>query len=109
MFDSRGITIGEYYRPQLHLLEKLKIYDIYIAVQKRIIAENRLLYEFSDKFENGERFSGVVEVLNFGGLDFYLLFIVEEEEGDLEKTIDILDRIEAAKPEMTQLIMQLIQ
>ncbi len=109
LFDSRGITIGEYYRPQLHLLEKLKIYDIYIAVQKRIVAENRLLYEFSDKFETGERFSGVIEVLNFGGLDFYLLFIIEEEEGDLEKTIDILDRIEAAKPEMSQLIMQLIQ
>jgi len=109
LFDARGITIGEYYRPQLHLHEKLKIYDIYITVQRRIVSENRILYEFSDKFESGERFSGVVEVLNFGGLDFYLLFIVEEDEENLGNTIDILDRIEAAKPEMATLILQLIQ
>ena len=109
LFDARGITIGEYYRPQLHLQEKLKIYDIYISVQRRIVTENRHLYEFSDKFESGERFSGVIEVLNFGGLDFYLLFIVEEDEADLEKTIDVLDRIEAAKPQMERLIVALIQ
>jgi small GTP-binding protein len=109
LFDSRGITIGEYYRPQLHLHEKLKIYDIYITVQRRIVSENRQIFEFSDKFEDGERFSGVVEVLNFGGIDFYLLFIVEEDEENLEYTIDILDRIEAAKPEMENLILQLIQ
>ena len=109
LFDSRGITIGEYYRAHLHLQEKLKIYDIYITVQKRIIAENRNLYEFSEKFESGEWFSGVVEVMNFGGLDFYLLFIVEEEEDNLEKTINILDKIEAAKPQMENLILQLIQ
>ena len=110
LFDSRGITIGEYYRPDLHLQEKLKIYDIYITVQKRIVAENRNLYEFSEKFESSnKRFSGVVEVMNFGGLDFYLLFIVEEDEENLEKTINILDKIEAAKPEMENLILQLIQ
>ena len=109
LFDARGITIGEYYRPQLHLHQKLKIYDIYITVQRRIVVENRILFEFSDKFEDGERFSGVVEVLNFGGLDFYLLFIVEEDEENLENTIDILDRIEAAKPEMSAIILQLIQ
>jgi len=109
LFDARGITVGEYYKPHLHLQEKLKIYDIYITVQKRIIAENRNRYEFSDLFETGERFSGVVEVLNFGGLDFYLLFIIEEQEDDLEKTINILDKIEAAKPQMENLILQLIQ
>lgn len=109
LFDSRGITIGEYYKPHLHLQEKLKIYDIYIDVQKRIVAENRDRHEFSDKFESGERFSGVVEVLNFGGLDFYLLFIIEEQEDDLEKTITILDKIQAAKPEMENLILQIIQ
>ncbi len=109
LFDSRGITIGEYYRPHLHLQEKLKIYDMYITVQKRIIAENRDLFEFSEKFESGQRFSGVVEVMNFGGLEFYLLFIIEEEEDNLEKTINILDKIEAAKPEMENLILQLIQ
>ncbi|MFX1394194.1 MAG: ADP-ribosylation factor-like protein [Promethearchaeota archaeon] len=108
LFDARGITVGEYYKPHLHLQEKLKIYDIYITVQKRIIAENRDRYEFSDLFETGERFSGVVEVLNFGGLDFYLLFIIEEHEDDLEKTINILDKIEAAKPQMENLILQLI-
>jgi len=109
LFDSRGITIGEYYRPHLQLKEKLKIYDIYIDVQKRIIAENRKLYEFSEKFESGSRFSGVVEVLKFGNLDFYLLFIIEEDEEDLEKTIEILDKIESAKPEMKNLILQIIQ
>lgn len=109
LFDSRGITIGEYYRPNLHVQEKLKIYDIYITVQKRIIAENRNLFEFSNKFDDGMRFSGVVEVLNFGGLDFYLLFIIEEEEDNLEETINILDKIEAAKPQMENLILQLIQ
>ncbi len=109
LFDSRGVTIGEYYRPHLHLREKLKIYDIYIDIQKRIIAENKELYEFSDKFKNGQRFSGVVEVLNIGTLDFYLLFIIEEEEQDLEKTVSLLDKIEAAKPKMENFILQLIQ
>jgi len=109
LFDSRGITIGEYYRPHLHLQEKLKIYDIYIEVQKRIIAENKELYEFSDRFEKGQRFSGVVEVLKMGALDFYLLFIVEEDEKDLEKTVNLLDQIEAAKPQMENIILQLIQ
>lgn len=109
LFDSKGITVGEYFRPQLHLNEKLKIYDLYIKLQKKILDENRDLFEFSDKFDNGKRFSGVIEVLNFGGIDFYLLFIIEEDEEDLEKTITILDKIEAAKPEMENLILQLIQ
>jgi len=109
LFDARGITIGEYYRPHLQLKEKLKIYDIYIEVQKRIVAENRNLFEFSDKFEDGRRFSGVVEVLNFSNLDFYLLFIIEEDEKDLKKTIDLLDRIEASKPQIQNLIFNIIQ
>ncbi len=109
LFDAKGITLGEYYRPHLHLSEKLKIYEMYIELHKRIVNENRNLLEFSDKFENGERFSGIIEVLNFGNLDFYLLFIVEEDKSDLEKTINILDKIEAAKPQMENLILQIIQ
>lgn len=109
LFDARGITVGEYYRPHLHLSEKLKIYEIYVKVQKRIIEENRSVYEFSDKFENGARFSGVVEVLKFGNLDFFLMFIVEEETKDLEKTVELLDKIEAAKPQIENLILQIIQ
>ncbi|HEY0087440.1 MAG TPA: ADP-ribosylation factor-like protein [Candidatus Lokiarchaeia archaeon] len=108
LFDSRGITIGEYYRPHLHLQEKMKIYNVYIKVQKRIVNEDRTILEFSDTFDSGDRFSGVVEVLNFGSIDFYLLFIIEEEE-NLEKTIDILDKIEAAKPQIENLILQIIQ
>ncbi len=109
LFDFKGITLGEYYRPHLQLMEKLKIYEIYLELQKRIISESRTLLEFSDKFESGERFSGLIEVLNFGNLDFYLLFIVEEDEKDLAITISLLDKIEAAKPQMKNLIMQIIQ
>ncbi len=109
LFDARGITIGEYYRPHLHINEKLKIYDLYVSAQKRILDENRTVYEFSDKFDNGTRFSGVVEVLTFGNLPFYLLFIIEEDESDLEKTITILDKIESAKPQMENIILQIIQ
>lgn len=109
LFDVKGITIGEYYRPHLHLQEKIRIYDKYLEVQKKIMMENRTLMEFSDKFDNGDRYSGVVEVLNFSNLDFYLLFIVEENVNDLEETVEILDKIEAAKPEMENLILQLIQ
>ncbi|MEJ2293494.1 MAG: ADP-ribosylation factor-like protein [Candidatus Lokiarchaeota archaeon] len=109
LFDAKGITIGEYYRPHLHLPEKIRIYDKYLEVQKKIMTENRTLMEFSDKFDNGDRYSGVVEVLNFSNLDFYLLFIVEENVVDLEETVEILDKIEAAKPEMENLILQLIQ
>ena len=109
LFDAKGVTIGEYYRPHLQLKEKLKVYEIYLELQKKIIAENRSLFEFSDKFESGERFSGVIEVLKFGNLDFYLLFIVEEDEADLEKTVNILDKIESAKPQMENLILQIIQ
>ena len=64
--------------------------------------------EFSDIFESGERFSGIIEVLEFGNLDFYLLFIIEEDE-DLQRTVSILDKIEAAKPQMENLILQIIQ
>ena len=109
LFDAKGITLGEYYRPHLQLQEKIKIYEIYLELQKRVVAENRILYEFSDTFESGERFSGIIEVLNFGKLDFYLLFIVEEDEKDLEKTIVLLDKIESAKPQMENLILQIIQ
>ncbi len=109
LFDARGITIGEYYRPHLHINEKLKIYDLYVEAQKRIIEENRNIYEFSDRFDNGARFSGVVEVLTFGNLPFYLLFIIEEDEADLEETINILDKIESAKPQMENIILQIIQ
>ena len=109
LFDGKGITIGEYYKPHLQLKEKVKIYEIYIKLQKQIVAENRILIEFSDKFESGIRFSGVIEVLQFSNLDFYLLFIIEEDEIDLEKTIDILDKIESAKPQMENLILQIIQ
>ncbi|HEC36919.1 MAG TPA: hypothetical protein ENI29_01700 [bacterium] len=109
LFDSKGITLGEYFRPHLPLTQKLKIYEIYLELQKRIAAENRILFEFSDKFESGERFSGIIEVLKFGHLDFYLLFIVEEDPEDLGKTVSLLDKIEAAKPQMENLIMQIIQ
>jgi len=109
LFDSKGITLGEFYRPHLQLKEKLKVYDIYLELQKRVVSENRNLLEFSDKFESGERFSGVIEVLKFGNLDFYLLFIVREDKTDLEKTVTVLDKIEAAKPQMENLILQIIQ
>ena len=109
LFDAKGITLGEYYRPHLQLSQKLKIYEIYLDLQKRIISENRVLFEFSDKFENGERFSGIIEVLKFGNLDFYLLFIIEEDDKDLEKTVSIIDKIESAKPQMENLILQIIQ
>jgi hypothetical protein len=108
LFDPRGLTVGEWYRPHLQLKEKIKIYEIYLELQKRIITEKRTLYEFSDIFESGERFSGIIEVLKFGNLDFFLLFIIEEDE-DLQKTVTILDKIEAAKPQMENLILQLIQ
>ena len=109
LFDGKGITLGEYFRPHLPLSQKLKIYEIYLDLQKRIAAENRTLFEFSDKFESGERFSGVIEVLKFGKLNFYLLFIVEEDPENLENTVSLLDKIEAAKPQMENLIMQIIQ
>ena len=109
LFDAKGITIGEYYRPHLHLTEKIKIYDKYLEAQKKIIAENRTRLEFSDKFENGSRYSGLVETLKFGNLDFYLLFIIEENEEDLEKTVEVLNKLESAKAQMEVLILQLIQ
>lgn len=109
LFDSKGITLGEHYRPHLQLKKKLKIYEKYIELQKRVVAENRTLMEFSDKFESGERFSGVIEVLHFGNLDFYLLFIIDEDEANLETTVSVLDKIEAAKPQMENLILQIIQ
>jgi len=109
LFDAKGITLGEYFRPHLHLNEKLQIYNLYIELQKRIVAQNRTLFEFSDSFSSGERFSGVIEVLRFDNLEFYLMFIVEEDENDLEKTISLLDRIEAAKPQMENLILNIIQ
>lgn len=109
LFDAKGITIGEYYRPHLHLTEKIKIYDKYLEAQKKIIAENRTRLEFSDKFENGSRYSGLVETLKFGNLDFYLLFIIEENEEDLEKTVEVLNKLESAKAQMEALILQLIQ
>jgi hypothetical protein len=74
-----------------------------------VVAKDKKYYEFSDKFENGKRFSGLIEVLNFGNLDFYLLFIIEEDEENLEKTVTLLDKIEAAKPEMENIILQIIQ
>ncbi len=109
LFDAKGITIGEYYRPHLHLTEKIRIYDKYLEAQKKIIAENRTLLEFSDKFENSSRYSGLVETLKFGTLDFYLLFIIEENEEDLEKTVEVLNKLESAKAQMEAIILQLIQ
>jgi len=50
-----------------------------------------------------------VETLKFGNLDFYLLFIIEENEEDLEKTVDVLNKLESAKAQMETLILQLIQ
>jgi len=109
LFDSKGITIGEYYKPHLHLVEKIRIYDKYLEAQKKIIAENRTRLEFSDKFEDGSRYSGLVETLKFGSLDFYLLFIIEEDEENLEKTVEILNKLESAKAQMEVIILQLIQ
>ncbi|MFW9781146.1 MAG: ADP-ribosylation factor-like protein [Candidatus Heimdallarchaeota archaeon] len=109
LFDVKGITIGEYYRPHLHLVEKVRIYDKYLEVQKRIMSENKSLLEFSDKFDNGDRYTGIIEVLKFDNLDFYLLFILEEDETNLQKTIEILDKIESAKPQMENIILQIIQ
>jgi GTPase SAR1 family protein len=109
LFDAKGITLGEFYRPHLQLSHKLKIFELYLKLQKRIISENKKIYEFSDIFENGQRFSGLIEVLEFGKLDFYLLFIIEENEKNLEETVTLLDKIEAAKPQMENLILQIIQ
>jgi hypothetical protein len=87
----------------------MKIFDVYLDVQKRIMNQNKKVYEFADKFENGNRFSGVVEVLNYDGYNFYLLFIIEEDEKNLEDTIQLLDKIEAARDQMKNLILQIIQ
>ena len=109
LFDSKGITIGEYYKPHLHLVEKIRIYDKYLEAQKKILAENKTRIEFSDKFEDGSRYSGLVEALKFGNLDFYLLFIIEEDEENLEKTVEVLNKLESAKSQMENIILQLIQ
>jgi hypothetical protein len=109
LFDSKGITIGEYYRPHLHLTEKIRIYDKYLEAQKRILEENKKRLEFSDKFEDGSRYSGLVETLKFGNLDFYLLFIIEEDEEDLQKTVETLNKLESAKDQMESIILELIQ
>ncbi len=109
LFDSKGITIGEYYKPHLHLVEKIRIYDKYLEAQKIIVKENKKRLEFSDKFEDGSRYSGLVESVKFGNLDFYLLFIIEEDEEDLEKTVEILNKLESAKAQMESIILQLIQ
>ncbi len=109
LYDSNGFTVGEYTRPNLRLDEKMKIYDRYLHLQKRILSENLSLYEFSDKFREGSRFSGVIEVLTFGMLHFYLLFIIEENEENLEETVRLLDEIEAAKPKMETIISQIVQ
>jgi GTPase SAR1 family protein len=106
LLDSAGITIGEYYTA-LRLIDKLKIYNLYLEVLKKVKSENKELYEFSDKFTNGKRFSGVIEVLSLSGFDFYLLLIIEEQE-DLEKTIGALDMIEAEKSRMETIISQII-
>ena len=109
LFDAKGITIGEYYKPHLHLVEKIRIYDKYLEVQKKIVAENRTRLEFSEKFEDGSRYSGLVEALKFGSLDFYLLFIIEEDEENLGKTVEVLNKLESAKAQMETIILQLIQ
>jgi hypothetical protein len=109
LFDSMGITIGEYYRPHMQLKEKMRIYDKYLDVQKRIMAENKKLYEFSDKFDNGERYSGLIEVLSYGELEFYLLFVIEEDPENLGQTVEILNKIESARPQMENIIFQIIQ
>jgi GTPase SAR1 family protein len=109
LFDSRGITIGEYYRPHIHLNEKMRIYDKYLEVQKRVMTENKSLYEFSDKFDDGGRYTGLIEVLTFGELEFYLLFIIEEDPENLGQTVEILNKIESAKPQMENIIFQIIQ
>jgi GTPase SAR1 family protein len=109
LYDSNGFTVGEYTRPNLRLDEKMKIYDRYLHLQKRILLEERSLYEFSDTFRDGSRFSGVIEVLSFGMLHFYLLFIIEENEENLEETVRLLDEIEAAKPKMESIISQIVQ
>ena len=109
LFDSKGITIGEYYRPHMHLNEKMRVYDKYLDVQKRIMAENKRLYEFSDKFDNGERYSGLIEVLKYGELEFYLLFVIEEDPENLGQTVEILNKIESARPQMENIIFQIIQ
>ena len=93
----------------MHLVEKIRIYDKYLEAQKKIIAENRTRLEFSDKFEDGSRYSGLVETLKFGNLDFFLLFIIEEDEENLEKTVEILNKLESAKAQMEVIILQLIQ
>ena len=109
LFDSKGITIGEFYRPHMQLNEKLHIYDKYLEVQKRIMTENKRMYEFSDKFNDGGRYSGLIEVLTYGELEFYLLFIIEEDPENLGQTVEILNKIESAKPQMENIIFQLIQ
>lgn len=109
LFDSNGFTIGEYSKPKIRLDAKMSIYRSYIEVQKRITTESKFPYEFSDMFQNGQRYSGVIEELRFGELKFYLLFILLENEENLEQTINILDEIEAAQTKVESILSQIIQ
>lgn len=106
LMDSAGITVGEYYT-SLRLIDKLKIYNLYLELLKKIKDQNKEKFEFSDKLSSGNRFSGVIEVLNLSGIEFYLLIIIKEEE-DLEKTVSVLDTIEAEKERMEAIISQII-
>ncbi len=107
LIDSTGITVGEYYSA-LRLIDKLKIYNLYLEVLKKVKMENKEKYEFSDILSNGKRFSGVIEVLNLSNFDFFLLILIEEEKENLEKTISALDAIEAEKDKMEVIISQIL-
>ncbi len=106
LMDSAGITMGEYYT-SLKLIDKLKIYNLYLELLKKIKDQNKEKFEFSDKLSSGKRFSGVIEVLNLSSIEFYLLIIIKEDE-DLEKTVSALDTIEAEKERMEAIISQII-
>jgi len=106
LFDLNGITIGEYYKPLIPVSKKLKTYEYYIRAQKNIKQNNKKSFIFSDKFENNQPFSGILEIIRIGGLDFYLLFIVEDDKAK-EKDY-FLDTINFIKPQIEEVFQKII-
>lgn len=103
LFDINGISICEYYKPFLNVSQKFKIYGYIMNVQKMIKDDTRETLNFSDKFESGDLFSGTVECIKIGELNFYLLFIAEKHQ----KNEDISRVIQIFRPRIESFFQQI--
>ncbi len=106
IFEQNGIELGAYFMEHLPLKMRKKILTLYEIAQRRILAENRETYEFSDRLDAFTKVSGVIQSFDVEGLVFFIMLVLEEHSEEV--VIDQFNFFEQSYTEIYEILRTIL-